>query len=318
MKFYQSLLGISVFALGLIATCPAFAQDAKLDAVDPDIANAERPSPITEGDDADDPYKPHFTFQKGPQKGKEVDVSFRRSIQVLNEDSKTETVTVANFMHNDQFHIATIPLNGVEQMIFHIDWFNSSVPAAHTEIRIRFKADMPIIIRPQLKSAQGEAPVAIREMVLSIEAVKGKSSAMALIAGFARNYAIAYRFLSLKDKRRDLVDTVHEKVSQYVLNLNADQQKTILKNAIEVSDKSGVHVFYNTWERNCTTELIQLFDHSLHYNIWRNILKQSTVIGSHYPIWIRASLKTRGLLGEQLPDLDQDPSEDILDYPVSP
>lgn len=311
MKKYQYFLGLTVISLASLTAASVFAQEVK------PLPTASHSDVIT-GPSADDPYEPIYVLKKGPKKGQKVDVSFRRGVQILSTDAEKQTITVANFMHHDEFNIAEIPLDGVEKMIFQIDWFNSAVPAAHTELRIRFKENMPILVKPQLKSKKNQAPVAIREMVLSIEAVKGKSTAMAFIAGFGRNYAIAYRMLSLADKREDLVDTVHEKVSQYELNLTPEQQKAILTNAIKTSDEKGVHTFYNTWENNCTTELIRIFDHSIKFPFWRKIIKPATVMGSHYPIWIRSSLRSRGILGKQIPDFDKDPSEDLTDYPVDP
>lgn len=265
----------------------------------------------------DDPYTPVYVITRGPSKGKTVDVSIRRSIKILSTDNQKETITMANFMHNGKFHIATIPLNGVQDVISQIDYANSGFPAGHIETRIRFKPDMPIILRPQLISEQNQPAVAIRDMVLSFEAIKDETGAGALLKGFANYYNIAYRFVSMRDKHHEFVDVVHETVKQWVLKLNDQQKKSLITNAIHMSDQKGISTFYNTWTNNCDIEFVRLLDLSVPQSPWRRILDDATSLGAHYPVWFRSSMRSRGLLGKQLPSVGKDPSEDLNEYPVN-
>ncbi|MBC7396107.1 MAG: DUF4105 domain-containing protein [Bdellovibrionales bacterium] len=259
---------------------------------------------------ADDPYYPYATLPSGPHQGERVPVEFRRSIQILHKDADS-TVTVANFAHNDSYYLAKIPLKGLEKIIFQIDYFSGSIPAAHSEIRLRFRDDSPILLYPQLKSEENKSAVAIHEAVFSIEAVKSESTALSFMKGFGKNYAVAYRFISMKQKHHDLVELAKERVTQYELNLSEADREAILTEAIETSDRVGVSQFYNTWKRNCTTELIRIIDNAVPMAAWRVVLRPVTFVGAHYPVFVRSTLRSRGLLGDELPVFDQDPSVDV-------
>lgn len=303
MNFRKNLLILSAIGFfTLPVSFSSFAQDA--------ISVAPSPTP----DHSDDPYYPNEVLPSGPHKGEHIPVEFRRSIKILHQDDD-QTVTVANFAHNDSFYLAKIPLNGLEKIYLQIDYFTGPIPAAHSEIRLRFREDSPILLYPQLLSQKKLGTVAIREAVFSIEAVKSESTALSFMKGFGKNYAIAYRFISLKEKRRDLVEIDKEHVTQFELNLDAAQMKSILTNAVVTGDKMGVHYFYNTWKRNCTTELIRILDKSVDMPAWRLALRQTTFIGAHYPVFVKSTFRSRGLLGAELKPLDQD---DTLDLSVTP
>ena len=67
--------------------------------------------------------------------------------------------------------------------------------------------------------------MAIQEAVFSIEAVKAESTALSFVKGFGKNDAVAYRFISLQQKYRDLVETDKEHVTQFELNLTDSEKK---------------------------------------------------------------------------------------------
>ena len=77
----------------------------------------------------------------------------------------------------------------------------------------------------------------------------------------------------------------------------------------------GVKYFYNTWKRNCTTELIRILDRSVHSSIWRLALRPVTTIGTHYPVFVRSSLRARRLLGKEIAVFDQDQTLDLTETP---
>ena len=113
-----------------------------------------------------DPYEPMNYFTDGPFKGQLINAKERRSVKILEESP--DSFKIANFNHNKRFHLATIPRNAVKDIIVQIDYFTSSIPAAHAELRLVL--EKPIQLEDQIT---GElSSTLISDVVFSIEAVK--------------------------------------------------------------------------------------------------------------------------------------------------
>ena len=255
---------------------------------------------VTQAFAQNDPYAPMNYFEEGPFKGQLINNKDRRSIKIVEETS--ESFTVANFTHDKKYYLAIIPKNAVRDIIVHIDYFTSSIPAAHSQLRLIL--NHPILLRDQITNEV--RTTLISDIVFSIEAIKGPSSPYGLIQGMQKHFAVSYRFMSTQDKYRTLICDDKERTTQYNLTMSPEQKNQFLENALRLSDKSDNKTMYHTWKVNCTTEMIRLLDSVLDRSLWTNIKSAGTTVGAHYPVFVRSSLRARKILGLELPEFKDD------------
>lgn len=247
-----------------------------------------------------DPYAPMNYFEEGPFKGQLINNKDRRSIKIIEETP--EFFTVANFMHEKKHYIASIPRNAVKDIMVHIDYFTSSIPAAHAQLRLTLT--QPIHLKDQITNEVSTAEIS--DIVFSIEAIKGPSSPFGLIQGMQKHFAVSYRFMSTQDKYRTLICEDKERTTQYNLTMTKEDKNEFLENALRLSDKADNKTMYHTWKVNCTTEMIRLIDATIDRTVWTKAKSSATTLGAHYPVFVRSSLRARKILGEELAEFKDD------------
>lgn len=163
-----------------------------------------------------DKYESRVVLPAGSHKGECADTTSARSvIQVMEPSSPdTDIIQVANVGHNGSFWLADFPKNGVEDVIFQMERFPAAVPAAHTQIRLKFKKDSPVRLTNQLDPNR---QIFLREFALSTEAIGQKGWKYDLIKGMKDEYLTAYRITSMADKYKWMVLTLKHSVEQWPL-----------------------------------------------------------------------------------------------------
>lgn len=272
--------------------------------------------------DPNDPFDPAVMMAGGPNQGLCILTTSGRSIELVsaeviakNQLNAPEGWSVfANFQHDGKFWYASLDPKGSEAVIFQIEAFPAIVPAAHTQLRVKMKAGHEVELVEQAP-LPGVSPQRkkLAEIVFSDESVfTHPGESFDIITGLESKYAIAYRVKSMADSFDFMITKQNHQVRQYELNISDDDRTNIVRNAIAMSSDLGMHEYYNTLLRSCTTEIFHLLDRSLHYNFFEDLglLAGSLVLDQTYPPESDLGLALRGLLksndGSRLPDAGQD------------
>src|SRR5262249_23177006 len=154
------------------------------------------------------PFEPHAAMPRGPFAGKCLDTSEQRSIRILPPEramtygltADNERIVIANVRHAGRWWVAEIQPAAVDDVIFMIEYFPPVVPAAHTQLRFRFRSGLGPRLVPQTGGPDSSAP-RLTDLVYSVEAVSlVHGEAYDLVKGAQDHYGIAYRFVSLEDR----------------------------------------------------------------------------------------------------------------------
>jgi hypothetical protein len=267
----------------------------------------------------DDPFEPNdAVFKKGPHAGELIDISYKRSVHVLSTEEAAPykpapgELLIANFRHDGRFWIARVPADAVEEVIFQVEHFPNGKPlevGSHNQLRFVMKPGRELTLVPQVPG-DSSAPVKLRDFIYSAEAIHAEgakpfdpASAGDLLKGTFGEYGMVYRAVSVEEKLGAMIDGEGRPhpIEQHRLKLeDADRQK-LLRAFLADGSEAGLSRTFNTMTRNCTTELVHVFDAELDYGRWRNF--GATVLPGNVPQAGRKYMGRRGLIGERLPDL---------------
>lgn len=280
--------GWSVSCL-LLAACGRLTQESALSNVSTKSATSEECRFLG------DPYEPLVVLPKGQFKGRCADSTSSRSvIRKLDQfPTDADQLTVANVSHAGHFWIAKFPRYGVEDVIFQLEKFPAVVPAAHTQIRIRFREDSPVILTHQLDAKQ---KIQLRDFVISVEAIGHKGWSYDIFRGMKDEYLTAYRLTSLSDKYKHSVIKMKHEVIQWPLNLSEEEKQRVLPAYLELANANGMNSIYHTIYRNCTNELFKAMDSTLKYGGLSIIPIKMNVLDETYPVLVKSALDARGLI----------------------
>ncbi|MEN9810805.1 MAG: hypothetical protein RLZZ488_2372 [Pseudomonadota bacterium] len=240
-----------------------------------------------------DAYESKVLLPGGSHKGECADTTSARSVMLLPESSDSNVLRVANVGHNGSFWVAEFPKNGVEEVIFQMERFPAIVPAAHTQIRLKFKKDSPVRLTNQLDSRK---QIHLLEFALSTEAIGQKGWNYDIFKGMKDEYLTAYRITSLADKYKWMVVTQKHSVVQWPLNLDEKEKQLVLPAYVKRATEKGMTSTYHTLWRNCTNELFKVFDSTLRYGGLRALPVVFTKINETYPVIVHGALNSRGLI----------------------
>jgi hypothetical protein len=233
-------------------------------------------------------------MQKGPYRGQVIDGGERQNIKILSQQGNT--VVISNLRHDHDFWNAGITMDRVTEVSLLMEHFTGEIPAGHT--MLRFKFDTPVTLMSGQKTAM------VNDIVFSVAAVPFKGESFDLINGLKNHFAISYRFLSLSEKAKVIIDGRKHKVDQYVLKLTPAERGAVLAEALRMSNTAPMAGPYNTLRRSCTTELFRVLDDALHYSLLERVGNAVTKIGSIYPNVVKIALMSRGLYEGKAPSLN--------------
>lgn len=258
--------------------------------------------------DENDGYDLGYVMDVGPNKGECMSTKARPVFQT--EESLERPIfkknwQVANISHRGEFYTAEIPVRGIEKVIFQVETFEAPVPAAHTQIRIKFYDHSPVLLKNQ-NSASSSREAVTHDLVLSVEAIGEKGYNYDIFKGLGKNLKTVYRIKTLESFVDRVIVGKGSKVMQWELDLNKSEKMNFLKNYINYSAKKGFSDVYNTIKLNCTTELLRIVDMSTKNTFRKGLGKLLTF--DFYPAAIKPAVKSRGIYKKSLDDLGEDPS----------
>lgn len=289
MVFRGFSFAVAWMSLNFLPACQATVGDSQVTKDSTPLQTSEKCKFL--GDD----YEAKVLLPSGQHRGECADTTSARSVVWKNEADRlgSDTFSVANVGHEQSFWIAEIPRNGVEDVIFHMEKFPAAVPAAHTQIRLRYKEGSPVRLRHQFDSSR---TAQVRDIVLSVEAIGQKGWTYDLIRGMKNEYLTAYRIVSLTDKFNWMVVTQKHDVIQWPLNLTEEQKQSILPAYLARAHREKMNASYHTINRNCTNELFRVMDSTLRYGGLSALPILLNPLDETYPVLVKSALTARGLM----------------------
>ncbi len=317
-----ALLLVSVLAAGCVAgPDPATATDPTGDLGKADDGSSDPTGCVF---DPSDPFETHERIPRGKYAGRCYDTTFARPVIVLDDDRaapygglRDGELLLANVYHDGRFWVARVPVDGVEEVLFQLEYFPAIVPAGHTEMRVRFRADSPVTLIGQSAADAGQE-VTLRDLVFSVEAIGQPGYHYDLFRGLVNDFGAVYRVMSLETKLDDMVVKKQHDVEQWQLLLEPDETRRLIENFAYESDYRRMQTMYNTLFVNCTNEAVRILDMSVNYTAAEQVGRFLAKITEFYPNIIRTALIARGLLplnqSTDWPHLADDPTvADLLD-----
>ncbi|MBC7386023.1 MAG: DUF4105 domain-containing protein [Cryobacterium sp.] len=212
---------------------------------------------------------------------------------------------IANVSHDHEHWIGAFPVDAVETIDFQIDEFPPLLIAAHTQLRVNFRPETPVILYHQTDRSRD--PISLGEIILSHEIVSlldGKG--YDLKEGMQGAFANAARLASLWERADDMSVRQDQRVRQYRLSLTTEEANGLWKFMLPFFHDPEMTKLYDTVSRNCTTQLFEMFKAWQPARIgWFNELAQRGIILA--PTYAKQGLELGHLLGkEKLPDLREE------------
>jgi len=291
-----------------------------------DLGKADDPASDPAGCrfDAADAFEPRERIPRGKYKGRCYDTRQARPVQRLDASSAAAyggafagELTLANVFHDGRFWVAHVPLDGVEVVLFQLEYFPAIVPAGHTQMRVRFREDAPVVLDAQSPSDAGETAI-VRDLVFSVEAIGQVGYKYDIVRGVLDDFGAVYRVTSLSAKLEHMIVRQGHEVEQWPLELAPGESQRLLESFAQESDTRNMQYMYNTLFLNCTNEAVRVIDLSVDYSALEQIARFVAKVTEFYPNVIRTALVARGLLpldqSTDWPRLAADPTvADLLD-----
>lgn len=257
---------------------------------------------------ANDPFEPRVRMTKGPDAGACINSTLRRSAMQLAPEIAARyfkpvagTIVVANVSHKKKFWIAQIPINEISNMVLqseHFPMISSPVEVVidHTQIRFDFKK--PIYLIPQDLKEKREI-VTLKNIILSVENIGPRGEKFNFFSGLKGHFNLAYRLVSVEEKFNWMVLENENIVSQRRFKLSQKNQRSVLLGGIRRGTAYGSSRAYHSITRNCSSELLDLFNELFGTKKFKVTGFYSNVLDSH--------LEKIGMLSdEEMPDFNQE------------
>lgn len=163
--------------------------------------------------DPKDPYelrtrlkKPGFPCYDAKKRRPVVDLQMNTKMNRLLGPVPPGTRRIANFLHQDRFWIADIPVDRVEEAEFQLSWFKAplNLPAAHAQMLFKLDMNHPVKLYDQL--APKRTPTAfLNALMLSAEGAGEEGTTCNLVGGQIGHFAIVYGLGSVQQRYSDII-----------------------------------------------------------------------------------------------------------------
>lgn len=214
-----------------------------------------------------DPLAPDVRMVKGKYQGQCIDTSAKRALKNLGQ-ATPEEILVGNYRKNGKFYTARIDLRKIEKVsIVSVDlnpaplnkW--GIINVSHTELRMKFTSNEGIQLIPQ---DPADAPLSDDDLMISFNYMAPPDVVYNPVKGFKDGlYGSVVQMFSTHDEVKTRF--VKQKLNFYEmpLNLNTEQAGRIIVSAVDTSEANGYAVNYNSYTRNCASELFLIIDKAL-------------------------------------------------------
>jgi hypothetical protein len=252
-------------------------------------------------------YEDSLRFNFGVFKGQCIDsCRFRKAVVLQPSSAKAygadgDHEVVANILHNGKYWIAKVPIKRTTEVDIAFENFLSGI--SHVVLRFHFSRKNPV------KLYQEDDPTvtqSIQDLVLSAEGVPPRDHKYSFFESSVGQYLLVYRFLSIEDTIRWMVDIKRHSVKQFRLNLDSAAREKLLVAGFEKSMGKSFHTIYKVLSNNCATSAMELL--GTNSNGWMNPLSLQEAIPLDAPFGTVNVLEKLGLIDSesQLPNLENE------------
>jgi hypothetical protein len=262
--------------------------------------------------------------EKSKYAGQLVDVSSRRSIEILSSENATSTMdlsinhlTVNHFYHEGQFWRAVFPLNGVDEIYGQV--FNFSKPKTksgtqgseivfdkhglpkrsipilnHLQSRFKLKSSHTIDLYPMNDDYTGDPLYQLDDFVYTSEAVGPKGIKFNIRDGLAGNLVNSHRFMSTQEMVFERVVMQNQFVTESPpLPVNDSQKRTLMLESVLRSHRAGMSERYFLFRffgtNNCTSSPFQILDRVIEYSFLNRVgaMLYRLPLSPRFYLWVR-------------------------------
>ena len=220
--------------------------------------------------DSNDEYWPSVrlpkTIANGAVAGECMDTKLARGLRIIdkskiaesNRRNNIEALYVANFRHLDQYWLAEIPIEGVQQVLIQAE-VDPNGTAFHNETRFLMFKDQPVKLFPQTsgQTTPGGQQLLLTDFVftgVNLRPISMIGPSFTIMRGLEGFFIQAFSLMSMHDTFFSETGP-NKDFDQYRLKLDASQRKELLVYHIKASDSKKETELYNTATNNCITEL---------------------------------------------------------------
>jgi hypothetical protein len=206
-----------------------------------------------------DSYEESLRFNFGVFKGQCIDsCRFRKAIVLQPSSAKaygadSDHEVVANILHEGKYWIAKVPIKKTTEVDIGFENFLSGI--SHVVLRFHFSHKSPVKLYQQ---EDPEITETIEDLVLSAEGVPPRDHKYSFFESSVGQYLLVYRFLSIEDTVRWMVDIKQHSVKQFRLNLAPDAREKLLVAGFEKSMGTSFRTIYKVLSNNCATSAMEL------------------------------------------------------------
>ncbi|NBV50173.1 hypothetical protein EBR78_03000 [bacterium] len=280
------------------------------------------------GYDVNDPFSLNVRYARGPRAGQCMNLFDYRPAHLLTQEeaqqyaAKAELpppepgeIWIGNVWHRGKFYVVRVPALAVDDVLFQIERFDPNIPildfinkrrwfAAHAQVRFKLKKGKEATYIPQ-KLDDGSPAFELSNVVISSEAVRPKGESFGPLKGNNEHYGLAKRAVSLEEVIDVSVKKLKHQIAQYPIQTQVPKEQVdqvrqnYLLSAITRADRDwqayrqGKTVFYDTQDRNCLSDAVDIFDEVTDY---RGISRGQERVPETRPRELLPALSQRGLL----------------------
>jgi len=145
-------------------------------------------------------------------------------------------------------------------------------------------------------------------LVLSIEAYLRDGQSYSLTDGLKNKFSIVWQLTTWEEYSARTVYVEKQRLIPYPVTLGHEQKAALLREALRQAAVNREGEYYHTVTNNCTNNLVILMNHVLPEN---RRIKPWTIpalvynLNSTMPIWVPGYLQKKGLLGAELPPVNE-------------
>lgn len=249
---------------------------------------------------------------RGRYQGQLLDTRDRRSVRLLEGDEAKPyrrgegEMVITNFYHEGKFWVARFPADCVEAVFFQKVVMKTKVPAAHAQLRFKFKPGKEV----ELFGATGERPrdAHIPDVVYSVEAMPVYGDKYDLFNGMKDHFGLGLRIMSIQEAYFKSIYANDQHVEQIPLDVIDRAEQVLLREALTRSNEVGMGDMYNTITRSCCTESFRLLDRSS-ARTWLRMPAYGLVVLPILPrtyLWLRQLIDFKTLLRNPYPSLEEE------------
>jgi len=270
-----------------------------------DIAELSTGSGGADAAERTDSWKPRGVVAHGVYRGAALDTDHFRSATLLTSEQAAPyhpapgEIMVANFRHDNQWLIARLALDGIEDLIFHLELTGDAFPGVHNQLRVVMSEGREATLEPH-RSGDTAPAVRLRNLLLSSEGNYAPGTSPRLLRGLEQA-SIAHMAMSMEQKAEIMSGGGgnRHKVTQVYLKASADDKREVVLAYVRHATAVSTDEMFNLLTWNCASPVFQVLDRTIDYGPARNIL--ATFTPTSMPHWCLHNLELRGIVDHDRP-----------------